>query len=521
VKPALASGKARIDDFLPQLCMVASVHMEAGDFAKAKECFELLGSRGLNHWDPTNGVNYWQAFGLSSALSGSAAQEVANFHAAVFMSQDEARTVEELDDLKTELAALRKTDPQPSSEFYFKEAEKVLDQLKAYAAGEWVHLTFDDSLHGWIVIAESVKVEDDRTVVLGSSSKKKNATIQPTARFRPPFVVEAEITTGNLLDPQAYAGIMVGSKTWTRESSPQIISAGPDGYYVDVEQLHKRIKGDLSSSLRRVAHRRDNRGYVPLSIRQWPGALQFIAWHREIHSDLNYELPPNDHLHFGNVLGGGSTRLMKIRNVRIRRLAIGPPREKMSDEEQLEYHRRALEEMPNSAFHVNAISQLLVAAEEWEEALRHLKLLEDRGVDVMSLNRMLAKCYLNLHEYELALEHLEKEMQTSTMGGSYADCIERAWLLAGTDDETKQKGRKAHDLLQIVKRDAKFRKANEFRIALTTAAVEMQREMPEPALKAAEEAVALAKNDEEKKLAEEVMNAAKSGKPYRLPVKSK
>lgn len=519
LKPAIVSGKARIDDFLPQLCLVASVHMEAGDFAKAKECFELLGSRGLNHWNPTNGVNYWQAFGLSSALSGPAAQEVADFHAAVFMPQDEVLTIEELDELKGELATLRKTDPHPSSEFYFKEAELTLAQLKAYAAGEWVNLTFDDALHGWIVIAASVKVEDDRTVVLRSSPKRKNATIQPTARFKPPFAVEAEITTGNLLDRQAYAGIMVGSKTWTSRLSPQLISAGPDGAYVDVEQLHKRIKGDLSSSIRAISDRKAENSFVPLSIRHWPGALQFIAWNRVIHSDLNYDLPLNDHLHFGNVQGGGSTRVMKIRNVRIRRLAIDPPREEMSEQEQLEYHRQALKEMPDSVLDINAFCRLLVASEKWDEALGHLTSLKERDVDVKYLNRMLAVCYLNLREYELAVEHFQKETKISQ--GGYSDRLELAWLLATMEDEAKQKGRKAYDYLQIAKSGASFRKDNEFRIALTTAAVDMQRDKPELALKAVEEAISLAKTDNEKKLAQDVMDAVKSGKPYRLPVKSK
>ncbi|MCA9059954.1 MAG: hypothetical protein KDA85_15715, partial [Planctomycetaceae bacterium] len=115
----------------------------------------------------------------------------------------------DIDAAFNELDGLSATN-DPHEQFYLASQRRILDQLRSFLDGQWVDLTFEESMPGWEVLGDVV-VESPQSVVVSNLDQQAGSpAISLIAPLEPPYQVEAtlERIPGDVM--LNYVGIEIG-----------------------------------------------------------------------------------------------------------------------------------------------------------------------------------------------------------------------------------------------------------------------------------------------------------------------
>lgn len=113
-------------------------------------------------------------------------------------SWDRQTTPEQADQIAKELRELKPLATEPNAQRFFQHAERMLEQLREYSAGNWVELKYDSELLGFEPYVRQWEVSPDHETLLlkDRNGMAEQLRIRPLAAFRPPFEIEADIDPG-------------------------------------------------------------------------------------------------------------------------------------------------------------------------------------------------------------------------------------------------------------------------------------------------------------------------------------
>lgn len=250
------------------------------------------------------------------------------------------------DALDAELADLRETATDQWARDYYSHAAAMLQQLRAYARGEWVSLTFANGGHGWEVRADEYDCTSERDELL--LNRRHGITPQvwarPLAYFAPPFAVEAVIEH---MEGNAFLGPF--GFRWTCPSEAYKDQEEYNALYkeqftepfvsVDVTKISRSDSfsefASFTSSKEGYTSRNWTRNAAPgprhVQWKLWPQAYEAV-FERNWRSDpLPYPLKMTNLLSIGEPRSSHGSRLQqlsgsaRISRVRIRKLSLPQP----------------------------------------------------------------------------------------------------------------------------------------------------------------------------------------------------
>jgi hypothetical protein len=302
----------------------ASILMLGGDYAGARQILEQHGSDlHQNHFDWTH-LKQSYAIGLCYAMTGPARKNVELFEQFLNEPLSEDVEPEDFDELLQVVAASRELDPHPLAQPYYSDIETVVRQLRAYHAGEWVDLPFDEQLSGWYVNGVKVERLDASAVRLTSTAESLGVTLRPLAHFLPPFVCEAEITLADSsVRGKNFVGVIYGSP----DRRGLYASHEPRGILLSPYQDIAVVFNDRSNE----AVRNPPAWYIPqaeshlVRLKIWPEHVSYSVDHETVKTLESSQFPWSGRFTIGEQLPVAEVNSFVVRRPRIRRLEHGPP----------------------------------------------------------------------------------------------------------------------------------------------------------------------------------------------------
>ena len=379
--------------------------------------------------------------GLTYAATGPAKQHVATLQGVLNTRSEEDFDIQKLNELQDTISQARQADTQPESRSYYDDMDAVVQQLKQYYTDQWVTMPFNEQLVGWNVTATGYRVLPEGVLEVESSENAKGIEISPVAQFRPPFLVDVEITPGR--DGQTaggYGALIYGASHWNtiyaRQKSRSIF------YWPENQSV---FVGDFGDD------ERDDDIRWPCS----PGPthqMRMIVWNDRLECYVDRErittMPVPEGAHdqrftIGEILPSRMVNAFRARNARIHRLRIpDPPDEESPDAEAHIRHAQNMIEIdplsPTFWFE-KATGEHLTGRHE-DPADSFAKCFALRPVQKMS-RQQYGDALLALHRLPEAIEQYSLTLQQ--FPDQWVTKAWLAWIYAAAPDEKLRKGDEA------------------------------------------------------------------------------
>jgi tetratricopeptide (TPR) repeat protein len=501
-------GEVRADDFADMLATMTATLVQAGNFQQARKGFDIGPESNDWWWSIDRGVGYRYSMGLSHAITGPAETSVKPIHEFLTREAVEAPSVGAVEDMQKRLEDARAADSNPKSAGFYDIAGQMLGQLKAYAAGEWVDLTFDQKMTLWMSRAASYDLLDPKTLRL-TGTQNSQMQLKPLTRFAPPYMVEAEIKVVTA-SGELPAGIVVGAMTWRSEAPfPQLLSAGP---HITSYFEYRQRKGQPSAANFDLDGDPGD-GFQHLAIRRYPGETRMYAMHGLFLADRN-EDPLNDFILFGDLhTPTGFTGEAVFRNLRIRR---APPKVtgRVENPKTLPALLEAVDYYPECPEARKVLADALMQQGRLTESLEQVARSKAIYRKIVDLHRIEGAALCGTGKYEAALEAFREEYRLFSY--TVWPKVHEAWVLATAPDEKLRDGQKALELVTSLKAQ-KDDRLDVWSFRVTEAVVAAQNKQFEEAKELAKAAEEAADSEYRRAIARRVRQVIDQDLPYRMP----
>lgn len=504
-------GEAKPDDSADTLAMMASILVQAGDFTRARKAFDVSPEANDWWWNIDRGVGYRYSMGLSYAITGPAKEEIRDIHTFLTKEAVEVQTVEEVEAMQKRLADAQAKDQEPKAAGYYDIAGRMLGQLRAYAAGEWVDLTFDRHMTLWTARAAGYDMIDSRTLRLTGNAQAV-MQMKPLVRFAPPYMVEAEIKRVSSVSGEAMPGIIIGAsrvRTQNQKVRPQLLASGGKimAYFDYLQRDGKPAASDFNPDPV------PEDGFLHLGVRRYPGETQMFAMRGRFLADRNNE-PVNDYLAFGDVDRAPVTGEAIFRNLRIRRAPPKIPGLHSERPDSLPGYQQAVDYYPECPEARRLLAAALAAQGQPAQALEHVAKAKSVYPKISDINRVegVARCALG--EFQAALDCFRRE--SNSFSFATWPRLHEAWILATAPDEKLRDGKAAQTLLEAI-RPQLGGDAAAWSFLATEAVVAAENGQFEQAKELARQAEDMTDTEARRAVAQRVRAAIEEGRPYRMP----
>ncbi|HVJ85410.1 MAG TPA: DUF4034 domain-containing protein [Caulifigura sp.] len=508
---ALKRGDVKKEAFGDRLASMAAVLVTAGDYETARSAFEVSPKDNAQYWTSSLEVPYRYSEGLAYAMAGDARDDVTELHAFLSKPATKAPTVEDVEKLQQRLAEARGKDGTEQARKFFDMASKMLDQLHAYAAGEWVDLTFEPGLEMWMTRCWKSEIVDPRTIRLFGDSGGA-LQLRPITRFAPPFIVEAEVKPVSALKGSVKTGITIGTglmKTRMQRPAPQSIAAGDAIWLLTGTRALRGLPSAASFEPNPVP--RD--GFLHIALRRYKGETEYFAMHGRVSIDVDPREPMTDYVSFGDSGPEDVTKEAVFRNLRIRK---APQRVAGDDVDPatLAAHRKAVEYYPKCPHALLGLANALVVHNQPNEALEHLETARNVSTQVIQLHRVQGAAFTAVGKFKEADAAFKHELASFPF--MVWARVQLAWLLATAPDDSVRNGAGARQ--QLTGAPPQLRdQARSWSYLLTAAVVAGELGDFEEAKRLAAEADEATTSELSEETVTKVRKVLDEGRPYRMP----
>lgn len=504
-------GEVKPEDFADMLASMTSIVVQAENFPQARKAFDIGPENNDRWWNVDRGVGYRYSMGLSYAITGPAEEQVKPVHEFLTREAVEAPSVADVEQMQKRLEEAKAADSNPNSAGFYDIAGRMLGQLKTYAAGEWVDLTFDRQMTLWTSRAASYDMIDSKTLRL-TGTQNAQMQMKPLTRFAPPYMVEAEIKMPSGAAEDWRPGIIIGSsRVWSFDQAPfpQILSAGQRivAYFEYLQRQRKPSAADLGTDLERVD------GFQHLGVRRYPGETRMYAMHGLLANDRSDE-PVNDFIAFGDLEQfAGVTGEAVFRNLRIRK---APPKVtgRTENPKTLPALLEAVDYYPECPDARKTLAQAYAEQGRPAEALEQIAKAREIYPRIHDLRRVEGVALCGQGKFQAALEAFREEHKTFPHS-SWAHAHE-AWIMATAPDEKMRDGQRAREKIEYLKEKLGDR-VESWSFRILEAAVAAENGKFEDAKEAAKLGEEAADTEYRREIAKRVRQAIDQDRPYRMP----
>jgi len=510
---AMERGEVKPENFPKPLALMTSLLVQAGDFKKARTAFEIGPEANDAWWSVERGVGYRYSMGLAYAMTGPAEKIVATIHDFLTREATEAPEVADVEEMQKSLDDCRAIDTDPKAAGFYDIAGRMLEQLKTYASGDWVNLTFDPQMTLWMSRAATYDMIDPVTLRLTATDSVSPMQLKPLTRFAPPYLVEAEIKPVRALQGDIQAGIVIGAgaATTPRQSPmPQQLSAGPTIIAIFFDRTLKGLPGAVDF----VPDPQPADGFQHLGIRRYPGQTHMYAMHGLVVADRQPSQPLNDFIVFGDSNRVGMTGEAVFRNLRIRKappITIGLNSE---SPESLPALRQAVDYYPECPEARKQLAGALAEQGQAAEALEHIEKARAVYQKIVDLPRIEGVARCGVGDFEGALAAFRKDYELFPR--AHWSRVHEVWVLATAPDAKLRDGKKALELLEGLRSQIGDR-VGAWSIRTTEAAVAAENGKFDEAREFARLSEEAADTDDRRKFATRVRLVLDHDRPYRMP----
>jgi tetratricopeptide (TPR) repeat protein len=269
------------------------------------------------------------------ALTGDARDESLAFESLV--ADGNYRDDDSMKEAREQLEKAAAKDSNSLAKPFFDYWKTRLDWQERFDKGEWVDLTFDKFLLMWDTRQGSWMATDDGRGVVGvAESNGGKHQLKCTVPFDSAFEIECDI---DCLEPDKnmLAGVMLGNLWYSPVNEPGCL------FSVSFEQKAAYFTGNANHWPERIylADQRKCR----LRIEYWHDFFEYFVDGQFITPQSMRQLPDRKPIYLAYQNGKA-----QYRNLRIRKLAVGPPPATDKHAERLAYFEEAIQRDPQNAY---------------------------------------------------------------------------------------------------------------------------------------------------------------------------
>ncbi|QDT56053.1 hypothetical protein Pan44_41030 [Caulifigura coniformis] len=510
---AMKRGEVKPENFAKPLALMTSLLVQAGDYRKARDAFDIGPEANDRWWSIDRGVGYRYSMGLSYAITGPAEKIVAPIHDFLTREATEAPEVADVEEMQKRLEECRAMDMDSRAAGYYDIAGRMLEQLKTYAAGDWVNLTFDPQMTLWTARAAKYDLIDPATLRLTATHSGSSMQLKPLTRFAPPYMVEAEIKPVRALQGDVQAGIVIGARAAMRLGQsplPQQLSSGPTMIAIFFDRTLIGLPGAVDF----IPDPQPVDGFQHLGIRRYPGETHMYAMHGLVVADRQPSQPLNDFIVFGDSNRTGVTGEAVFRNLRIRKAPPITAGLNSESPRSLPALRQGVEYYPECPEARKQLAGALAEQGQAAEALEHVAKAKAVYLKIVDLSRIEGVALCGVGQYEAALAAFRKDYDLFSRAAWSR--VHEAWVLTTAPDEKLRDGKKALELLKAV-RSQLGNSMNAWSIHVTEAVVAAENGNFEEAREFARLGEEAADTDSRREIAKRVRAVLDQDRPYRMP----
>jgi tetratricopeptide (TPR) repeat protein len=505
-------GEVKPEDYAETLAEMTATLVQAGNFPQARKAFDIGPESNDWWWSIERGVGYRYSMGLSYAITGPAEKFVKTIHEFLTREAVEAPSVGEVEEMQKRLDDARAADSNPKAAEFYDIASRMLGQLKSYAAGEWVELTFEPQMALWMSRAGKYDIIDPVTIRVTATEQLPHMRLKPLVRFAPPYMVEAEVKFVPAAGGDGFPGIVIGAgqvRLPDQTPRPQVLSAGPriTAYFDYLQHQGKPSAAEFDPEPV------PEDGFLHLGIRRYPDETQMFAMHGRFLTDRNNE-PVNDFILFGDTKHFGVTGEATFRNLRIRKAPPKVPGLNSERADSLPAYFSAVEYYPECPEARRMLAAALAAQGRETEALEHIAKAKAVYPKISDINRIEGVARCGMGEFDGALAAFRRDVVV--FPASLWSPVHEAWVLATAPDDKLRDGRKAQELLESA-RPRMGDRAEAWSIRVTEAVVAAENGKLDEAKEFARQAEDATDSDNRRAFAQRVRSVIEEGRAYRMP----
>jgi tetratricopeptide (TPR) repeat protein len=304
---------------------LAALCVKAGLYQDARRVLEGLPES--NRWLRSAFDDCWESLDLGVAAAYASTEDdgfVQSVMRQVRNGFEPRTTPAEFQSLVDQLLSRESQSKNPNAKRFYEQALVIVRRAQAFAAGEWVPLTFDHDLAGWRVFADEWKVIDRDHVRLIDRRPNKLLQLDLLNHFPPPYVVDVTIEhhDRNFLLPDI--GIVVGPRDMVSDSSRltvrsfQIHSSLSYACVNGTQEGGAHLSGPIESAARHQ-----------LRVKVWPEAYSLYVDGALVLDQIDNRFAPTHWLGFGNgeppQASGATNGEVELSHIRIRKLSYSSP----------------------------------------------------------------------------------------------------------------------------------------------------------------------------------------------------
>ncbi|QDT32714.1 tetratricopeptide repeat protein [Thalassoglobus polymorphus] len=424
-----------------QLGLLTGILVQSENYEPAAKLFKLHGKK------LTNDVFLWAHRNRDSfhrevlAMTGPAANEI------------KALTTSHLPADQKVVDQILEKDPRQEVALFVTSLRLKQVQVEQFEKGDWVDLTFQESLPGWFVDADETHILNDKAIVLREFQQHGNLQLRPDFQFDAPYQIEVVVklfAVESLRSPTNRVAIALGGSRSSESRSMKFAEFGVTMNGVNVAHLNSQTPDGEILKLKPILHISDT---YRLTLEVWPDRALMYVNNQPVINDENITGIATNLLSFGTIIPDKLTpRSIRLETPRLRKLSVSQEASLLAYTQKLvqlhPYHPKAYFLHGKSFRNLN---QHDAARKEFEKAL----LLKP---DYEEAKRSLAFCYGALRDFRRAILILEGLVNESTTDPILMN--ELAWNLIVCDDKSLRNAPRAISLAKAACEQSNFENPN-------------------------------------------------------------
>ncbi|MBX3440930.1 MAG: tetratricopeptide repeat protein [Planctomyces sp.] len=520
VEGYLAADPATRIPMARDLTDATSILIQAEEFDVARRMFENSNfSEIARLWpsDTRTQPEYCRA--VCFAMDTPNRDNMLTVHRLLTLPQRQLPERQDLAELREMLASERTKNARPEAQEYYATADRMLEMLDRYVAGDWVELTFDRLLSNWIVRAAEFDVLDERSVRLGAADHNLVVYIEPLLRFAPPFDVEAELSlpesshTGREAKGFGITVVSNDAKDPFGRTPQHVYVWREPGLAYGLSSHHVSTYVPTLMSPRKFLKSPREDGFVRLGVRVWDDAIETYHNGARVSAIHDMPFPAGDHLHFGSINTLTATHSVVYRNIRIRRIPFDSPPTNPAEDAAVDYYARALDWEPDCPDHRLRLANALLAAGQTPEARSQLEMAREAVGNMPEFHRVDGELRMAEGDYVAAKAAFQQALEFDPRSALVR--LRMCWLLATAPEDSVRNAPEARSQIYGLESDLTHSDC-QAALLMTEAAIRMEQRMFRDAREYLDQAEEIAESVEDRKRLGELRISLEAETPHRM-----